>query len=92
MNLEKYEQTVRNCLANGLSPALNDENDDLLLLWNSLDTAQLTETERKELLKELGSMIWYSAAIAHKLGTSLESVMVATIGDLTKQHVDGLNS
>lgn len=45
---------------------------------------EITETDKQELKKELGDVLWYSAALCHELGVDLADVAI--------QNVEKLNS
>lgn len=43
---------------------------------------KMSEDERKELLKELGDVLWYVAVVAHYLDADFESIAVANLEKL----------
>ena len=48
--------------------------------------------DRAALVKELGDVLWYVAAIAHVLGSDLDEVAAANIAKLRKRFPDGFTS
>ena len=52
--------------------------------------AVLTPEAKKEILKEIGDVLWYAAALARELGSSLEGAAVANIEKLTSRRARGV--
>ena len=51
---------------------------------------QLTATDRNELLKELGDVIWYVSAISHYLGEPLDNVAKSNLTKLFDRKARGV--
>ncbi|HEX7368247.1 MAG TPA: nucleoside triphosphate pyrophosphohydrolase family protein [Candidatus Saccharimonadales bacterium] len=51
--------------------------------------AKIDETDEKEIVKELGDVLWYLAALADYLGVSLQEVADINIGKLASRKVRG---
>lgn len=51
--------------------------------------AQLDETDRQELVKELGDLLWYVAILAEYLNEPLEDVAIKNVEKLSKRHQAG---
>lgn len=58
-------------------------------ILSSMDARTLTGDEQDELIKEMGDVLWYLAALAFELGTTLEHVAQANISKLTKRAAEG---
>lgn len=52
----------------------------------------LTEDKRKEMIKELGDVLWYLTACATELGVSLEEVAVQNTAKVTDRKERGVLS
>lgn len=53
------------------------------------DGGILTEERRNAIRKELGDVLWYSAALARELGTTLEAVAQENIAKLASRRERG---
>ncbi len=51
---------------------------------------RLSESDRGEILKELGDVLWYVNSIAHLLGSDLESVAEANLSKLSSRKERGV--
>lgn len=49
-----------------------------------------SEEKRKELIKELGDVLWYITALAHDIGYDLESVALTNIKKLSDRKARGV--
>ena len=49
----------------------------------------IDETDRKEIQKELGDVLWYLAVLADTLGLDLESVAATNLEKLRSRHLRG---
>lgn len=61
----------------GMVLGLSDESGEVLGKFKKLlrdKEGVLTEEDKKEILKEIGDVLWYVNAVAHLLGSSLEEV------------------
>ena len=80
---------------------------DLMLVWNALGLAgeagEVADTIKKavfhqhglnrgELIKELGDVLWYVAALCSKLDVPLSEVMERNIAKLKQRYPDGYSS
>ena len=79
VSLAEYPNRGANLIypALGLAGESGETVDKIKKLWrNSNKTAahQLTDAERDALVKEIGDVIWYVAALAAELGYQLEDV------------------
>jgi len=61
----------------GMVLGLSDESGEVLGKFKKLMRDKqgiLTDEDKKEIIKELGDILWYIASVAHVLGSSLEEV------------------
>lgn len=80
---------------------------DIMLVWNALGLAgeagEVADTikkavfhqhgiDRDELIKELGDVLWYVAALCTKLDVPMSEVMERNIDKLKKRYPEGYNS
>jgi NTP pyrophosphatase (non-canonical NTP hydrolase) len=80
---------------------------EYLMLWNGLGLAgeagEICELlkkgichrhalDRDELIKELGDVLWYAAALCSKLGVPMSDVMERNIAKLQQRYPDGYSS
>lgn len=54
------------------------------------DDGVLTDTHREELKKELGDVLWYTAALSRELGFTLDDVALANIAKLRSRAERGV--
>ena len=81
--------------------------DELLLVWNALgltgEAGEVADTIKKavfhrhtlnrdELIKELGDVLWYVAALCTKIDVPMGMVMQYNIDKLKKRYPEGYNS
>ncbi len=50
---------------------------------------QVSEEKRQQLILELGDVLWYAAATAYELGTTLEEVAQRNVDKLSSRHTRG---
>lgn len=80
---------------------------EIMLIWNALGLAgeagEVADTIKKavfhrhgvnrdELIKELGDVLWYVAALCSKLDVSMSDVMDRNIAKLRQRYPDGYTS
>jgi NTP pyrophosphatase (non-canonical NTP hydrolase) len=80
---------------------------EIMLVWNALGLAgeagEVADTIKKavfhqhginrdDLIKELGDVLWYAAALCTKLDVPLSEVMERNIAKLKQRYPDGYNS
>jgi len=61
----------------GMVLGLSDESGEVLGKFKKLlrdKRGVLTDEDKKEILKEIGDILWYINAVAHLLGSNLEEV------------------
>ena len=51
--------------------------------------AKLSESDKQELAKELGDVLWYVAVIANYLDTPLEDIAASNLNKLKSRHARG---
>lgn len=49
----------------------------------------ITETDKIELAKEMGDVVWYIAVLAHSLGLSFDEIMRMNVEKLKSRHARG---
>lgn len=54
------------------------------------NNGEVTEADRKDLLKELGDVLWYIAVLAEYLGSDFESVAQANLDKLADRDARGV--
>lgn len=105
MDANEYQQLAGRTLING--PDTEYSPADIMLVWNALGLAgeagEVADTikkavfhqhgvDRDELIKELGDVLWYVAALCTKLDVSLAEVMTRNIEKLKRRYPDGYSS
>lgn len=61
----------------GMVLGLSDESGEVLGKFKKLlrdKKGALTDEDKKEIVKELGDILWYIASVSHLLGSSLDEV------------------
>jgi NTP pyrophosphatase (non-canonical NTP hydrolase) len=79
--------------AMGLAGEAGEYLDKVKKNWrnhNSMTASNLTQDQRMEFIKELGDALWYLAASAHELGTSLAFVAHTNIEKLADRYSRGV--
>ena len=102
MNANEYQQQASRTLID--SPDAVYTPDEIMLVWNALgltgEAGEVADTVKKavfhrhplntdELVKEIGDVLWYAAALCSKLGVPREVVMQRNIDKLKKRYPDG---
>lgn len=105
MNADDYQKQAARTLID--APDATYTDDDLLLVWNALGLAgeagEVVDTIKKavfhrhglnrdELIKELGDVLWYVAALCTKLDVPLSAVMERNIEKLKARYPAGYSS
>lgn len=105
MTTDDYQRLAGRTLIDG--PDAEYTGDEIMLVWNALGLAgeagEVADTikkavfhrhtlDRAELLKELGDVLWYVAALCTKLDVSLSEVMERNIEKLQRRYPEGYSS
>jgi NTP pyrophosphatase (non-canonical NTP hydrolase) len=105
MTANEYQMEASRTLIDGPDAAYDDH--EIMLVWNALGLAgeagEVADTikkaifhqhgiDRDELIKELGDVLWYVAALCTKLDVSLSEVMEKNIAKLIKRYPNGYAS
>ena len=105
MNIDEYSQkaiaTLTNNYAYGtITPqlmgqvlGLSDESGEVLGKIKKIlrdKAGVMTEDDKKEIVKELGDILWYINAVSHLLGSSLEEVAKANNEKLASRKERGV--
>lgn len=104
MDADKYQYLAERTLIDS-PPFFTD--DEIMLVWNALglageagEVADLIKKavfhqhglDRDKLIKELGDVLWYVAALCSKLDMTMSLVMQANIDKLQKRYPNGYGS
>lgn len=105
MSADEYQrQAARTLIA---APDAEYTNHEIMLVWNALGLAgeagEVADTIKKavfhqhgmnrdELIKELGDVLWYVAALCSKLDTPLSEVMERNIVKLEARYPQGYSA
>lgn len=105
MDAYLYQVLARRTLID--QPDAEYTGDEIMLVWNALGLAgeagEVADTIKKavfhrhplnrdELVKELGDVLWYVAALCTKLDVNMADVMHANIEKLKARYPDGYSS
>ena len=105
MDPNTYQKLASRTLTDAPEKPLVDE--EAMLVWNALgltgeagEVAEYIkkavfhrhELDREKLKKELGDVLWYTAALCTNLGFNLEDVMALNIEKLQERYPDGFSS
>lgn len=105
MDAQEYQKLAARTLIDRADFAIHD--DELLVIWNAIGLAgeagevcDLVKKgifhqhglDRDALIKELGDVLWYTAALCTKLGVGLDEVMERNIDKLHKRYPAGFSS
>jgi NTP pyrophosphatase (non-canonical NTP hydrolase) len=77
----------------GLAGEAGETVDKIKKLWRNkgkTEGDQLESDERQELIKEIGDVLWYLAALATELGYPLEAVAMLNIQKLQDRQARGV--
>lgn len=101
----EYQQDAARTLI--AAPDVEYAGEQIMLVWNALGLAgeagEVVDTIKKAvfhqhgvdrdlLIKELGDVLWYVAALCTKLDVSMSEVMDRNIAKLRKRYPDGYSS
>ncbi len=104
MNLDEYSKRAITTLTThydygditsqmmGQILGLSDESGEVLGKFKKLlrdKQGVLSEEDKREIMKELGDVLWYVNAVSHLLGYSLEDVAQANIDKLASRKQRG---
>ena len=105
MDANDYQRMAARTLIDRPDFVLTD--GDITLLWNALGLAgeagEVAELVKKGILhqhgldhdrlkKELGDVLWYTAALCTRLGVDMSDVMQANIDKLYERYPDGFSA
>lgn len=105
MNAHDYQLQAARTLID--SPDAEYTAEELMLVWNALGVAgeagEVADIVKKgvfhrhgidkdALIKEMGDVLWYLAALCTKLGMSLDDVMELNIAKLKARYPQGYSS
>lgn len=105
MNTNDYQRLAGRTLIDG--PDTDYTDAEIMLVWNALGLAgeagEVADTikkavfhrhpfDRDEVIKELGDVLWYVAALCSKLDVPMSEVMERNIAKLIKRYPDGYSS
>lgn len=79
--------------AMGLVGEAGEVSEKLKKVWrlqNNIHPEVLTDIDREEVMKELGDVLWYAAALCTELGVSLETVAEMNIVKLRDREQRGV--
>jgi NTP pyrophosphatase (non-canonical NTP hydrolase) len=105
MNANEYQLAAARTLIDKPDSVYTDEQ--IMIVWNALGLAgEASEVadivkkgvfhqhgiDREKLIKELGDVLWYVAAICTKLDVPMSEVMDRNIAKLLERYPEGYNS
>lgn len=105
MNADLYQILAARTLID--KPGFEISDNDMMIIWNALGLAgeagEVADTIKKgilhqhgldkdRLIKELGDVCWYLAALCTKLDVDLSVVMALNVAKLKARYPDGYNS
>lgn len=105
MTADEYQKLASRTLID--EPDAEYTGHEIMLVWNAIGLAgeagEVADTIKKavfhqhglnrdELIKELGDVLWYTAALCTNLGVPMSEVMERNITKLKKRYPDGYSS
>jgi NTP pyrophosphatase (non-canonical NTP hydrolase) len=102
VNADDYQKQAARTLID--RPGFPIHADEIMVIWNAIglageagEVADLVKKgifhqhglDRAALVKELGDVLWYVAALCTKLGVSLDDVMQLNIDKLRQRYPEG---
>lgn len=105
MNADDYQRQAARTLIDGPDAQYSDHQ--LMLVWNALGLAgeagEVADSikkmvfhqhgiDRDVLVKEIGDVLWYVAALCSKLSINMSEVMERNIAKLQTRYPDGYSS
>lgn len=105
MDADKYQDLAARTLID--RPDFNLSDREIMIIWNALGLAgeagEVADTvkkgifhqhglDRPKLIKELGDVMWYVAALCTKLDIDLSIVMAENIAKLKARYPDGYSN
>lgn len=105
MTADDYQKQASRTLID--EPDAEYTGHELMLVWNAIGLAgeagEVADTvkkavfhqhglDRDELIKELGDVLWYAAALCTKLDVSMSEVMERNIAKLKQRYPDGYSA
>ena len=93
--LASYPDVGKNMVypALGIAGEAGEVADKVKKFWRNngiTDGAQITEGQKEALVKELGDVLWYIAALGKEIGESLSDIASANIAKLTDRTARGV--
>ena len=104
MNLDDYSKRALTTLSDdydygtitpqmmGQVLGLSDESGEVLGKFKKLlrdKKGNITDDDKKEIIKELGDVLWYVSSVTHLLGYSLDEVATVNLDKLSSRKVRG---
>jgi NTP pyrophosphatase (non-canonical NTP hydrolase) len=105
MNADEYQRLAGRTLIDG--PDAEYTGAEIMLVWNALgiageagEVADLIKKavfhrhglDQDALIKELGDVLWYAAALCSKIGVPMSEVMARNIEKLKVRYPEGYSS
>jgi NTP pyrophosphatase (non-canonical NTP hydrolase) len=105
MDANEYQRLAGRTLIDG--PDAQYTDDEIMLVWNALgltgEAGEVADTikkavfhrhplDRAALIKELGDVLWYVAALCTKLDVPLSEVMALNVEKLRQRYPAGYSS
>lgn len=105
MDANKYQQDAGRTLID--KPDFELSNDEIMLIWNAVGLAgeagEVSEMikkgifhqhglDREKLIKELGDVLWYVAALCTRLDVPMGEVMARNVAKLKERYPAGFSA